>query len=353
MKNMTVNRWRILLAIFGIAILLRTLYIVEQKKNPLFTSPISDASYNLDMAEKIMNKPADIPPVFLRSPLYQYFLAALLELFDNNLFSVRFFQAFLDAITVVLLCLIATKLYSWKAGLLTGIIASIYWPLIFYTSELLDTTLFIFLLTSGTYFFILFIEKMDATSDSGKCSWTSYFYIMMSGIFLGGTSLTRVEALLIIVVFGLWLFLKMRHIRLFAHNASQNEVKDIKKSAKKLPINTPFRWLLYFLAPAIITICPATIHNLKKGDDSVLISSRAGLNFYMGNHPRSGGWSVTFTGSKTLDYLEAYNPKELPRKNAKPSQISRYYFLKGLNMILSNPFPSVALFLKKTNPFLQ
>ena len=351
------KRERILLIIFLISFLLRIIYVIEQKKNPLFVCPITDAEYNLDLAEKIIGNPGEIPPVFFRPPLYSYFLARILKIFNNNLFAPRFFQALLNSISVILIILIGGKIFSLQAGLIAGIVASVFPPFIFFVSELLDTTLFIFLILSSAYLIILFDEslaKLYKNSSPQKFR-KSYLYLIFSGLLIGIATLTRSEALSIALLLVIWIFLRIWFCVRDEIKSELNESGDknftfiLKKS---IPIFS--KLILPFTLSFLIVISPATLHNIKRGGDFVLISAQGGVNLYIGNHPRSMGFSPVFPDSRYSRWDDVYNPTNFiqetgksPGEKVKPSDISRYYFRKGMNLIFANPVQSFLLFLKK------
>jgi Flp pilus assembly protein TadD len=90
---------------------------------------------------------------------------------------------------------------------------------------------------------------------------------------------------------------------------------------------------LCFVLGISIAVFPVTLHNWKKGNDFVLISSNAGINFYLG------------TGKdfeKKVAIRPGYEWKDLMREplNAgykKPGQQSTYYLKKALKLIFHDP----------------
>lgn len=104
-------------------------------------------------------------------------------------------------------------------------------------------------------------------------------------------------------------------------------------------------------------IMPVTLINYVAGDDLILISSQGGVNFYIGNNEKSDGVSAVVPGTRSTwqgGYNDTINiaENEAGRK-LKPSEVSRFWFKKGLAFILNQPKAALALYFKKLLFFLN
>ena len=346
---------RMLIIIFLLAVVIRLVYVTEQKKNPLFTYPVNDPAYNLYLAETIINDPSSIPPVFIRPPLYSFFLAFTLRVFHENLFAPRFFQCLMSAFSVLIAVRIGQMVFSRTAGIIAGLLLAFYWPLIFFTSEFLEATLFIFLLHLGIYLILLSREALEARGMAFTRPRLSWMYVIVSGLLFGFAFISRAEALPVILVVSVWFFWDLIATRKERGDTPSPNVDTISHPRGR-DFSLPFilRLLVCFLLSFFIPVIPLTIHNIKQGHDFVLVTSQGGLNFFIGNQPWSGGWCTVLPGVEiptsyddihTIRFL--YGPDINVTQNKKPSEISRYYYRKALREIAQDPRASFLLFLRK------
>jgi len=93
-------------------------------------------------------------------------------------------------------------------------------------------------------------------------------------------------------------------------------------------------------------------HNLLEEDDPVLVSSQAGINFYIGNSP--GAVGIYYTPILDMDRPEELNlfgaravAEAATGESMKPSQVSRWWFGEGLKFIKDNPGDTFYLYIRK------
>jgi tetratricopeptide (TPR) repeat protein len=108
---------------------------------------------------------------------------------------------------------------------------------------------------------------------------------------------------------------------------------------------------------ALLVIMPVTLRNYEVGKDFVLIAWNGGYNFYLGNNPDATGWSATapqFDQTWWGGYKDAIRLAEKETKTElKPSQISDFWFKKGLDFVFSQPLGWLKLMGKKTIYFCK
>ncbi len=95
------------------------------------------------LAEQGLLAPIDIT----QSALYPYFLASLFKMFGTKVYIARLAQMILGSLTCLMVFLIGKRGFSPLAGLIAGVLAAAYGPLIFYDGVILRANLITFLNT--------------------------------------------------------------------------------------------------------------------------------------------------------------------------------------------------------------
>ncbi len=311
------------LLIFILAFGIRLIYLLGIRRLPLFEFPSEDALYNLDWAKEIVSGKLWAKAPFFRAPLYPFFLSFLIRIFGENLYVLRIVQMLFGSFSCVLIYLIARKMFNSKVALLSGILACLYAPLIYFNLEFLDTFFIIFLDLLLIYL-LLFNQKK-----------TSSVKLFLGGVILGLSAITRPNILLFAIFVPLWLIFYFR--------------KEI--SPKKI-----FTFILFFAIGVFLVILPVTLVNHFAGKDSVLISWQGGINFYLGNNPQASGYKAVAPGIRTTWYGIYYDGITLAEKSSgkelKLSQTSDFWFKQGFDFVLKEPLVALKLYSKKIALFL-
>jgi 4-amino-4-deoxy-L-arabinose transferase-like glycosyltransferase len=149
---------------------------------------------------------------------------------------------------------------------------------------------------------------------------------LICGIILGLSAITRPNILVFVPFVWLWIFLVFRK----------------RKTFKAVLV-----YSASFLLGSILIISPVTLRNVIAGGDAVLIASQGGINFYIGNNKNADGVSAIF-------YREDWQYRDFQKmaeketgKTLKPSEISSFYYRKGLDFYLENPSRAFKLLVKK------
>ncbi len=301
-----------LILILAVALAIRIVYLYQSSQNsPFFYNPSIDALYHHLMAIDFANGELQINGPFFRAPLYPLFLGVLYLIFGVNIFIASFAGHFLGVVTIFFIFLIGERYFNTATAVIASLIYILYFPALYFEGQLLVDTLFSALTIVSFYFFL------RGQEDDG-----SRLYLFVSGLLLGMAAVTRANILIFYIPAIVWLLIKQRKSKLIA---------------------------AYIIA-SIIPIIPVTVVNLTMGDDAVLIASQGGINFYIGNNPEADGMTARFpeTGV-TWQYEDCkyYAEKETGEESMKPSEVSQYYYFKGFDFIIENPFSAVTLFLKK------
>lgn len=311
-----------LLGVFCAALTLRLIYFVGLKGSPFFDMPVRDALYHHNWAVQIASGDWIGRGVFFKAPLYPYFLAVIYKLSANSVKVARFVQLVIGSLSCVLIAVLAKRVFDWRVGLVAGLMASAYGMLMYFEGELLGEFLFIFLCLCT----LLLLLK--ARSNPGRLLW------LLSGGLLGFAALARPNVLLFGVFVLVWIGIGFRRER-----------------SRRVILG----YVLAFVLGTALVILPVTARNYLVGRDFVLISSNAGVNFYLGNNRVSDGMTplapgIEATGLGLDEQSTQLAQTELGRK-LKPSEVSNVCFGKGLEFWRQDSLGFLKLILRKLGLF--
>jgi 4-amino-4-deoxy-L-arabinose transferase-like glycosyltransferase len=307
---------RILLAITLFALALRVGYVLEIRHQPHFSAPETDAAWYDNQARQFAEgRLGEVP--FFRVPLYPLVLSACYRLFGGGYLMPRLFQALLSALTILLLADLARRLAGRRAAQLAAALLACHGLSIYFSGELLLTTLVIAL---DLGFLLAFLAAEDGRPRLH----------LLSGLLLGLSVITRPSVLLAAPLGFIWI--------LYGHR------RRLKQSAAPAA--------LFFLG-VVLPILPVTLTNLVAGGEAVLLATQGGVNFYIGNNAEATGAHATLPGAGPAWQREdarALAEAEAGRRLTAAEE-SSFYFGKGLDFVRSSPGSWLALMVKKTAIF--
>ncbi|MEN6302390.1 MAG: tetratricopeptide repeat protein [Armatimonadia bacterium] len=304
------------LVVFMLALGVRLVYLLQLRHSPGFACPIMDAAYHDQWARQIAAGDWVGREAFFRAPLYPYFLGTIYAIFGTDYLAVRVVQFVLGALTCVLIYWLGLSTRGRAVGLLAGLGAALYGPMIYYEGELqlpvLETLFAAALLLSVAV-------AMKRPERLGP--WA------MAGLSVGLFALTRPNVLVFVPVLAVYVLVRL-------------ERRVASKGIGALAL------------VAAVCIAPVTIRNYVVSHDFVLISSQAGVNLYIGNNPQSDGVTAVVPGTRATwwgGYRDTINIAERAAGRAlKPSEVSGYWTRQALGFITSQPVEALRLTLKKT-----
>jgi len=163
------NRHNLILILIIIASLIVKIVLIVKYKNNLTLS--SDDLNYVKSAVVLVKRGIYIfhnlnePTVFV-TPVYPFFLALVFKLFGTGfagLQAARIIQAVISSVTILLVYLIAGKLFNKNVALLAAFLVAFYVPNIVTVGYMLTETLFTMLLCLLLYFSLLFAKKPKKT----------------------------------------------------------------------------------------------------------------------------------------------------------------------------------------------
>ena len=300
--------------IFVLALIIRLVYLTQIKNCPLFDAPIMDALYHDQWARTIANGDWLGKEVFFRAPLYPYLLAVIYKLFGVNYYWPRIIQFVLGSLSCVLIYLITKKVFNRTIGIIAAIIAVFYGTFIYFEGELLLDSLTVFL----NLCLLLWLIKTREEPKNWK--W------LVAGIIVGLSAITRPNILVFagfILIWFLTIFKKNERFK-----------------------NFTFASLSFCMGIGLI-VFPITLRNYLVGKDLELIAYQGGVNFYIGNNPQSNGWTAIVPGmmGNWCDAIQQIKDDE--GRDLMPSEMSLYWYKKGLYFVKNEPVKWLGLMLRK------
>ncbi len=240
-----------------------------------------------------------------------FFLAGVYLIFGANLFIASLAGHLMGITIIILIYLIGRRYFNDFTAIAAVLLYTLYYPPLYFEGQLLVDTLFSLLLLASVYFLL-------RAGEGGK----EKKFIILSGLTLGTAAITRANVLLFYPFALIWLYYLSR---------------DFKKAG-------------LYLIFALIPIIPITAINYFAGQDLVLIASQGGINFYIGNNEDADGMTANmpeFGVNWEYSDCKYFAEKTSGAKGLKPSQVSNFYYRRGLNFIVDNPSKALSLFLKK------
>lgn len=305
-------------SIFGIAFLLRLIYVLEISVSPFFENLVIDCARYSDWGSQIAAGDWVGERIFYQSPLYAYFLGVIYRFLTTSLFAVRLIQAAIGSASCVLVFLITRRLFDRRAALLAGVSGAAFAPFIYYDAMIMKTVLSIFLGALGLY---LLLRARDSRRPG---LWFA------CGLAWAAAGLVRENYLLIAAAFAAWHLI--RHLR------DRHNVK--------------LKGLWFYLAGLVVVILPVAIRNAAAGGEFALVTSQAGQNFFIGNHGgnRTGAYEPPeFVTANP--YYEEKSFREFAEKSTgremSAGEVSAFYRNRALGWMWDNPGAAAALQGKK------
>lgn len=317
--RLTARHYLAVACILAIALALRGAFLWGQAQhNPMFEQLVMDSSIHHEWAERIASGAGMPKQPYFRAPLYYYALAALYKLVGNDPLAGRI----AGAITCCLIMRLGALLAGFRAGLLAGLIAACYWPFIYFDSTLLTVGLEV-LLDTALLCLLLHAARRD-----------QWWLFLAAGLVGGLAAITRPNILIIVPGVALWLWV-----------ARQTDGRPLRR----------LRAGALLAVGLALPILPVAIRNHVVGGEPVLIATNGGVNFYIGNNPRSDGYSAVVPGTRA-DWMGGYidthqiAERELGHKPTE-REVSDYWYAKAFDWIRANPGAWALLTLHKFRIF--
>jgi len=299
------------------ALVVRLVYLDQLSASPLFEDPIMDGGVHHEWAQKFAaGEEWSIDPqggeaiAYFRAPLYVWFLGTVYQLFGSDAgFVPRLIQSLLGSLSCGLVFLLGARFFSKRVGITAGLGAALCWTLVYFDNELLIVPVIVFL-------DLLSLLVLEAAFR--KPAWKRF---AAAGALLGLSAIARPNILIVVPALIAWIVLFVRRRGAGWRGA--------------------MLYSLTFAVALVAPIVPVTARNMIVADDRVLIASQGGVNFYIGNNPRSDGITAVVPGTPS-DWWGGYQATQAMAARAlghkpKPSEVSDYFFAEGIRFWTTQP----------------
>ena len=290
----------VLLSIFGIALIVRLLYVI------IFPTVIlCDAKAYDTMAIGLIEGMGYGGGTSSYWPPGQPFvLAAVYAVFGYNPQMACIFQALISSLTCIVIYHIGKTTFNRKIGMISGFIAAIYPTFIIFCGDLRSETLFIFLSSLSVLYLLKIHEDPSVKS------------ILIAGVSFGMAMLVRPAIMGLIPLLLIWMSFSS---------------KDRKKNLMKF---------MAVCAILMAVISPWMMRNYTVHHGFVLVSTNGGVNLWLGNNADATGMACNYLKNETMLWT-IWNMTDDEIKRDK------LFYKKGFEFIRENPIKVLWLDLKK------
>lgn len=310
----------------GVVFLVKLSVVWQLKDHPLLHPDAGlDTTAYVNLARRVVAGDLALGPgLYFVSPLYIYFLAAGLWLFDSFT-AVRVVQIALGTASVALIYLTARHWFGTRAAWVAAVLAAATGLLTFYESLILQASIDAFL-TSLALWLLTAHGKGDRhhlSRDSAAINGASpRFRTLLGGVVFALATLNRPN-----MIFGagavLLTLVALRRWR-------------------------PAAWLV---AGLMIGFTPSLARNVAVAGEWSLVSSHGGLNLYIGNNERASGFYREVPGIRPLIEGQQEDTRRVASaalgREVTDVEASGYFRMKALEWMIGHPFAAMKLFAKK------
>ncbi len=291
-------RWP--LALFGVALVLKLVYVVHSADALYARVPIMDSRYYDQVAQDIANGRLLRSDALFMAPLYPLFLSLVYSIVGRDFMVVRLLQVVGGAATVALAFLLGRRLFRPSAAFAGASILILYGAATFYESELLAEWMGALLNCAA-----LLILHARPSASAGRCA--------AAGAVLGLSALAGAGVLVFSAFVLAWILFQERHPRRYQRAGA-------------------------FVLALFAVNLPALVHNTMAGGAFAPVASNAGVNFYIGNGRDATGMFVPVRDVDVIDdvttrgFVEQQTGREL-----SPAEVSAYWFGRARDEIDASP----------------
>jgi len=292
----------IILGIFTLALAIRLLYLYGASEHPTFKIPIVDSGKYHSMAKTLASGSLIDQESFWQVFFYPLVLSWIYSIFDSSIVAAKIIQILIGAFTCVLTFQLGKKIFDLRTGIVAGVIAIFYGPLIYFEGEILATGLAAFC----AVLYMLFLLKADIKSKP--------WFFFITGLTGGFCVITRITFFPFLILSFVWIIFSL--------------YRTAPKEIKKVALNG---------ALIVIGFCIVTGYTARKNESVTgrftFLPETGPLNLYMGNNSDMEDIMAIRPGP---DWDLLLN--EPIRKGAKSRNETRAYFMdKFWDYVRSEP----------------
>jgi Tfp pilus assembly protein PilF len=296
--------------LFGLALALRLLHLLEARHAPYYATLILDAEEYQHLAQALLagSWARAAAATYVHGMLYPAVWALVEGLFGGVL-ALYLLQAVLGAATCALLACYARRLLPPLGALLCGLLAAVYWPFIVFGGQLLATTLVLFLA-------VALLALLSGAEGGGRR------VAVASGGLLALLGATRANALLLAPVVVAFLCR-------WAARTGRSKRRTAALIGSGLAVG---------LAPVVV---------LNVATQGTPVPFEGAWSFYMGNNPEADGTPYVRQG---IDWQRLEAVRYRHGVDAADER-GRIYLTEGLRYLAGRPVEGLHLLYRKLRLF--
>lgn len=283
-----------------VAVSVQALHLAAGDRDPTFDTPVVDAAVYHEAALAFSRGEPLIDDAYWQPPLFPMLLGCVYRVCGPSFLAAKVALATVAVLSCLLIQGIGCRLFSRGVGLVAGLMAALYGPFVFFSTQLLPVgpAVFLDLLALAVWLHCLDTHR-----------WHRWFAL---GAVVGLAAITVANsAVLILPVLGgpAWRIARRREVR-----------RAVVACA-------------LVLAGAALPVGAVAARNYAVAGEFVLISTNGGVNLYIGNNARSDETLAIRPGEPWKRFV-----RQGYREGAETrSEQSRYFFRKTLKEMASQP----------------
>lgn len=211
---------------------------------------------------------------WVRPPLYVMLLAGVVSVAGTSYVAALWLQALLSAATLLPLAWLAWRVGGLEAARWTVGLGALFLPFTLFAGLLLSETLFTLLLALA----LVALVRARETLSGGLRK--SAPWLVVAGVLLGLSALTRATALGFVPLAAIWLALPLRPAQAPACDASSGEA-DSTPGRTDTQVRSRLVSVAVMLVACLVTLVPWTVRNYAAYGKFVAIDTTGGYNLWL------------------------------------------------------------------------
>ena len=307
-----------LLGFLAVVFIVKAIVLLQLQHHPLLEPEGGvDSSEYVRLARRVLDGDVLLGPgLYYLSPLYVYFLAALLGISDSFTF-VRAVQIALGTAAVACVFLTARIWFGSRAAWFAAALAALTGVFTFYEIVIFQSSIDVFLTAAALW---LLASALSATNDPPAEA--GRYRTFAAGLMFGLQFLNRPNVA--IAIAGL---------------------------VVALAATRRWRAAALLAAGAAVAVAPLAIRNAAVTRQFALTSSQGGLNFYIGNHQGATGQYVAVPGVRANMAGQSDDTRRVAEAAVghalSDKEVSSYFTRQALVWIRERPAAAAKLFVRK------
>jgi tetratricopeptide (TPR) repeat protein len=286
------------LASFGLRFILLIQYA---NQNPFFVRPVLDSAFYLNWADALNSGKNFFDGVYHHPPGYAFFLAAILRLSGENIFSVLLIQCVMMECLGLLIFRTTEDLISRSSAWLCYVLFTLCGPLTFYSMKIVAEPLYMLLLFGSFYCIWRYTKEQQP------------WKLFAGAVLLGMAIEVRGNAMICIVPAGLAIF-------------------QTRAKSKSFAI---------FTAGILLFVLPVLVRNVIRGNAWTPVAANWGENIYFANNPTSTGSFSSAPGLETTIEGQIRSVQRqasiLAKRDLNPLEAQDFWFHKAIDYVWNDP----------------